>query len=637
MLTTKKIISTIILASIFTNLPLWADPSHFLKRGNDLQEFFWPIILFIKKQILINHTFPLWFNTILSGTPLLPDPQSQLFYPPNILFLFMPIEIAFLINFIIHTVFGGIGFYLAAKAGFRFSRVASLCVAIFTITSPKMAGYFEAGHFGLIEAMAWVPYTMLALLKLFQTKEWRWSILLALSMAGLFYTHTVTFLISAIASAYFFMSYSIIHKKNTIRRAISYLFGAIIGFGLTAIALLPQLDWKNLTTRYLLTEKPQIYPIWNSKIEFLKSVFLPWTTTTGIQGLDTEKWIPLGLSVSSLAILGFILANKKIKLFIILPTAFLLLVALGNSSPLYSIFIQMEWYQLMRVPTRVWFIIVLIAHFLAGSSIDKLLGSRHLKPFIYLLIILSVCESLLLYWTFLAKPAGKREGISSDFYSFIENDKSRYRVFCIDRCIPQLLAVKHDLELVEGYTTVQQINYYQHSWGLVGSYWDYYSLPIPPTGVYKFQKLQPDPKTLGKYNVKYVISPHQLTGKGFTLAKKFDDYFLYINEALQPRASAPITEYSPNFIKIDTSNYHESVLLLAEVYSPGWNAYLNGDEKVEIQESPDRLRVVELKPNIQYVEFKYDPESYKYGRIITFTTLTMLATWFLYYLYQHYY
>ena len=98
MFTSKRTVLLIIAAAILINLPLWAKPNLFLARGNDLQEFFLPIIQYCKEHILSEKSFPLWNTTILSGTPLLPDPQSPLFYLPNILFLILPIGLGFLIQ-----------------------------------------------------------------------------------------------------------------------------------------------------------------------------------------------------------------------------------------------------------------------------------------------------------------------------------------------------------------------------------------------------------------------------------------------------------------------------------------------------------------------------------------------------------
>ncbi len=59
-----------------------------LNRGNDLTEFFWPLLYYIKNQILTGNGIPLWITMFFSGTSLMPDPQNLFIYPLNIIFLF---------------------------------------------------------------------------------------------------------------------------------------------------------------------------------------------------------------------------------------------------------------------------------------------------------------------------------------------------------------------------------------------------------------------------------------------------------------------------------------------------------------------------------------------------------------------
>ena len=65
-------------------------------------------------------------------------------------------------------------------------------------------------------------------------------------------------------------------------------------------------------------------------------------------------------------------------------------------------------------------------------------------------------------------------------------------------------------------------------------------------------------------------------------------------------------------------------VVLAEVYSPGWRAYLNGTEEVSIQETPIAQRAVDIKHGTRFIVFKYNPKSYEAGKIITISTIAAL-------------
>ena len=258
---------------------------------------------YAKMHILTDHALPFWNNIIFSGMPLLPDPQSPLFYPPNLLFLFLPTDKTFILSFIIHTLLGGIGAYLVAK------KALNLYLA-----SPRLAGYLEAGHVGLVYSWAWLPFILLALFKIRESKNIRWVILLAVSLAGVFFTHTTTFLIAFSSSTITFFGILLLNKQKTIKASIlRFTIGLILCLGLISVTFIPQLVWASNTSRVFLLQNRDVYPKWNSIIEIIQSLFPPLFQAEQLQKIDTEKWIYLGIIPLALALWGFLAISKKAK------------------------------------------------------------------------------------------------------------------------------------------------------------------------------------------------------------------------------------------------------------------------------------------------------------------------------------
>lgn len=630
----------LILAAIafFYFLPFIIKPDLLLVRDNDLQQQFWPFFYFIKQKLWETHTLPFWNNLILSGTPLLPDPQFSLFYPLNIIFLFFPTDLAFIVYFFLHTFMGGLGIYLVTRKFFNFSYIASLFSVSLYIASPRLAGYLEAGHSGLVASFGWLPWIIFATGMIVKKPRLIWPMVFGISLVGVFFTHTITFVLSLIASGIFFIALLFLKLSNNLKKSIFLLIlGLLFTFGLTAITLLPQLDWASQTTRFLLIQDRQVYPQWFSVKEFFQNIFTPWIGGySSLWNIDTEKWLSLGTISLFLAGFGFLKLSKNLKITFTFIAFFITLIALNNASPIYPFLISQDWYVLMRVSTRVWFIPLFIVTFLAGFGLEKLLKSKANKSYVILIAVLVIAELLLLSWARLFKPIPPQEKIvPQKIYEFLKQDRDKYRVFCLTRCIPQQEAAIFNLELVEGYNTLQQINYYKHMWQLSGGYWDYYTLALPPMGA-KFLKLNPDAASLGLYNTKYIISPYILENINFTLVEKIGDFFVYQNNLFQSRAyfwteqrtpgnQAPILIYTPNLIRVDTSKNQTKRLVLAEVYSPGWEAYLNGKEKIPVQETPNSLRLVDIRPDTKFVEFKYEPKSYQIGKIISLATIFILG------------
>ena len=634
-------------ATLLLYAPIISRPNLLVERGNDLGEFFWPVFYFVKQQILENHTLPLWNNLFLSGTPLLPDPQSPLFYPPNIIFLILPIDSAFIASFMLHSFFAGIGAYLAARKGFGLSQAASIVTTLLYIAFPRTAGFLEAGHFGLVATTTWLPFLLLASVKLIKTPRFGWSVLLAVSLAGLFFTHPTTFITAAafVFTALFIAGIYFLIKRHSSKTLMFLITGILITFGSTAITLLPQLEWLPQTTRFTLLEDRDVYPKWDSKVEFIQAIYPHvFGGDQFVNNLDTEKWLALGIFISLLALIGFLQLRNKLKLLIIVTVFGVVLIALNNASPIHSLLLSSDWYVLGRVSTRIWFIIALITVFLAGFGFE-ILRRKGLQKVALVLVILAVSELLMLSWVRIQKPVStQKEYAPASVYEFLKKDKQsltlqakeKFRVFCVNRCFSQKESAKYGLELVEGYNTLQQMNYFKHSWQLMGGYWNYYTLALPPIGAHKFTQLQPDATSLGEFNTKYVISPYKLKDKNFKPEKEINGYMVYRNAAFlsrayfqtddqKPSSEAPILLYTPNYIRIDTSGQITKRLVLSEVWSPGWKAYLNGKEAVTVQEKPNTLRLVDIKNDTQFVDFTYDPESFRVGRLITSITILSLV------------
>jgi len=631
-----KIIFILIFAVILYYLPILINPKLLLERNNDLQEFFWPVFYYIKKQIE-HGLLPLWNNLFLSGTPLLPDPQFSLFNPINLIFVLFPTNFAFIIYFILHSTLAALGMYLLGTKALNFSKTTSILVGILYLSTPKMAGFLEAGHLGLFASFAYLPFVLLALSMLIKTLNPRWVIALAISLAGIFYNHTVIFILTFFSVIVISLLYLTSHLKvaKKINSILLISLALLLTFGTVAITLLPQVDWLPQTTRFLLLQNRDIYPKWISIKEFLQIAIVPLSLGfQNLQNINSEKWISLGTTTLLLAGFGFIQLKNKFKILILLILIPCILVALNNASPIYKLLLTMDLYALMRVSTRVWFIPTMIIIILTGFALEKIIQKWPNKKIVTIIVLLVLTEQISLSYIYLSKPTFLNPNLAPDaLYSSLKSDNEIYRVFCVNRCLSQQKAATYNLELMDGYNTLQQKNFYQQSWQLTGSYWNYYTLSIPPIGSYLFDKPQPDPNALGQYNTKYVISPYPLTNKDFIQITQIDRFLVYKNNLYQSRAyyetnsskkDAKIIKYTPNQVTVDTTEHNSKNLTLSQVYNNGWIAYLDGTKRVSIQQKPNALMSVDLKRETKLVDFKYEPESFKFGAIITLVT-TILA------------
>jgi len=601
--------------------------SFILERNNDLSNFFWPIVYYTKDHFFKDHAFPLWNISMLSGTPLLPDPQAPFFYPPNLVFLILPIDIGFILLIFLHLLIGSLGVFVISRKIFNLALLASIFTTLLFVFSPKMADFLEAGHVGLIYSSCFLPWLFLAVLKLSSQPNFRWTLLFTISASAIFLTHPIIFALSITFSLIIYLYLLITSKKFAIKNISFFGLGLLLTFGLISIPLLSQIEWSPETNRFLLLQVRDTYPKWGSFKEFGESILFPWLSTKKIFWGDSEKVLYLGILPLVLAIYGF-LKLKHHRLAILILLSGTLLISLNNLSPIYFLLIKLDWFALMRVATRVWFVILFLTILLAGFGLDQLIKQKNLKVLIFCLLVATLLELGSSSYLQLSKPINQSPFLSNEGIQLLKSDPAIFRVFCLTKCISQKQAVVNNLELVDGYDTLIQKNYYQEAWQLTGQYWNYYSLSIPPISTNTLGKINPDIKSLGEYNTKYIIAPFLLTDSGLTFKKQIDNYYIYQNNYFQTRSNFPIVIYSPNFIRLDTTKNTSSSLDISLVYNPNWKAYLNGSIKTKVQQKPNALSKIDLQPDTKFVDFKYEPSQFKIGAftILVVTIMVFLFT-----------
>ncbi len=89
--------------------------------------------------------------------------------------------------------------------------------------------------------------------------------------------------------------------------------------------------------------------------------------------------------------------------------------------------------------------------------------------------------------------------------------------------------------------------------------------------------------------------------------------------------SARIVRYDAERVVIEATARRPSELVLTDVHYPGWKATLDGRE-APVHRVDWLLRGTSLPPGRHTVEFRYEPASWRIGRLVSLLALVMLAT-----------
>ena len=88
--------------------------------------------------------------------------------------------------------------------------------------------------------------------------------------------------------------------------------------------------------------------------------------------------------------------------------------------------------------------------------------------------------------------------------------------------------------------------------------------------------------------------------------------------------NANIISYEANNVLIKTSNSDASILILTDVYYPGWKAFIDGTE-TKIYRADGLVKAIFVPEGEHTIEFVYLPESYNTGITISIITVLILV------------
>jgi hypothetical protein len=143
----------------------------------DASDFFYPYLAFIHEE-LRHFRIPLWDPYVMSGFPIIGDPEAQIFYPLNWLMVLihpfsqLPFKLVETLE-VIHFFLAGLFMYWLAKDFTKDDLSALLGGALF-MSSGAMVAHTE--HFASIEAMAWYPLVFLLARRGLLDRNWSWTV-----------------------------------------------------------------------------------------------------------------------------------------------------------------------------------------------------------------------------------------------------------------------------------------------------------------------------------------------------------------------------------------------------------------------------------------------------------------------------
>ena len=324
----------------------------------------------------------LWNPHIFAGAPFFGGMQSALLYPPNWLFLFLPLPLA--VNWSIALnlwLLGALTFLWASRRGLHpFAAFVSGALAMFC--APAFL-HVMAGHLANLSSMAWIPLQFLAIDEWFARRKPAWCLVgmvaVAMEILG---GHPQYVYFAGIATGL----YTLMRLAEPLRNRLLALAGVLsIPAGaalLAAVQLLAGVQAVGETVRAV------PLPIWFAGSISFPPENLATLVSPAIFGDYTvhpywgrwyfwETCAFIGVSGLALACYGMSAASVAAKRAILVTLAATIILALGQYTPLFQILYHwIPLYDRFRGSAKFMFIAALLLCLFAGYGLDKILRER---------------------------------------------------------------------------------------------------------------------------------------------------------------------------------------------------------------------------------------------------------------------
>tara|TARA_B100000315_G_scaffold41491_1_gene36406 strand:+ start:27304 stop:29742 length:2439 start_codon:yes stop_codon:yes gene_type:complete len=329
----------------------------------DIFHSYYPSKLFFVDEIKSGR-FPLWNPYLYKGTPFYADPSMSVFYPLNILFLFLPFHAAFKYLIILHYFLFGLFGYIFFRS-IKISSYSSLFASIALMFSGYMV--FLHSQLNFLQSAVWLPLILYFFIKaLSNNAEFKWIGFISIALSVQFFGGNPQDVFISLIFMTTIGAWKITSNKNiSLRTFLKIMLAAgLISLGLSSLQLLPALELAGLSSRGSGVSFDEAVQWSFNPIRIIEFLFpfpfgkiIPEYTYYGQFLTNNSLNLPWTLNVYMGVIPVFfafisILRKKYSYPFIILTILFIFL-SFGKYTPLYYLFFKfMPVFNMFRYPEK---------------------------------------------------------------------------------------------------------------------------------------------------------------------------------------------------------------------------------------------------------------------------------------------
>ena len=620
-----------------------------------------------------NGFIPLWITKLFCGIPFLANPETAIFYLPNILFFFVPISKAINFSFLLHFFILSFSVFLWINNKVK-NKLISIIVAVIAIFNSSFYLHFYAAHLSNVITMAWFPLLLYFYDRSFKTKSYFYILPISLVISLQIFAGHIQYTYYSALISLIYVIFFCRNKKVFVITFLSYLIALI----LTSVQFLPTVDFyfeggrriglSNMPTVLILLKPIYLLTLFiPEKIPYTHNLF--WETSNYIGALNFFVVLLALFHTRNKQILKLFLIASVLYLFAFYPFSkiaeniipffhcfrgYVKLTFFANILLLPILAYGIRFILLRRTKVNLFFILsiliisILIMLFrekifllITYENMNSICDSLKMLSFLFLffsvllllkkhfiftevIIFLLIMEPIVLMRLY-AKPIILK---NNNKYTFVTNKsfnrQPRFHVYDIQN-------LNSDAENISGSYPDKLKNYLSfynkkrndNIWGILRCK---YILSSGNKIIHTFRE-----RNLNKLNVffNYEIEPD----KERTYKKLYNEYFdifdtvvLEKEPTFKPQTKGDydinILSCNGNSMDFEVTTTEPAIILYADNYTKDWKAYNidNPKQKYEIICADYIYKAISVDKGHHKIRFEYKPISFIIGMWVSITS-----------------
>lgn len=627
------------------------------------------------KNSLQKMEIPLWNPYTYCGMPFMANMQSGVFYPLNVMFWLTDFVSAYKIYLFLHFFLTGLFMYLLLR-DFKLDNGQALVGAVLWTFSGSIVTRLE--FLSVLSTTIWLPLEFLVVRKLIDNANKKNIILLSLVFAIQFFAGHPQEMSYGISFLTCYVLYQTIARKK-MKILLNYTLAGLLAIFLSAVQLLPSFEFTLNSARYqgesVWSKEEKAKYLSLEPGNFYNVLYPSFHDDMKKKQNNSTKpehfWITrhyIGILGFVLAILGFFYFREKTGWFLLVLLMLCLFLAPGKYSPLYNFLYN--FFTPLRMVRHIGTIMYIVTFILCVFSTFGLKFTR--KKSLAIMCLCIIFAELYLYSRNLFL-------VTSGEIFYTESKKNNFLVKNkgLHRFVHTPLTYYGNLQISAKNIFDYSIKYRDRFYGnvnIIHKLFNFYGQDTEPDRfitfadkVFSKTSLDDASRLFGLANVRYVLSYKKINTEKYKEVL-FDDFYIYENKTYLPRASVvenavvkkkeyvlnyldsdkfnpyrsivieedeillpdknhrrlnkkdvKIIDYQPSIIKFETITDSPAWLLLNDAFYPGWKSFID-NKQVKIYRANYLFRAINLPVGRHLVTFRYEPFSYKLGKIISLLT-----------------